>query len=175
MSGPYSVRCRTLGAGRSAWGGAAWTTATGQCEWRSTSREIGPRTDADPELPPPRTSRSKIPSVSCSGVRLMVHASQVQEPVQHQNAQLFFDAVAEFGRLSRGSIEGDGQLRHVFGRKGKHVCRVIFPSKGSIQTAQFRIWSNQTGHFFPRQDAAGKIAQKLAQIASTHPRRRVLK
>jgi len=100
---------------------------------------------------------------------------QMQKAMQDQNAQFVFNFVAALGSLRGGTIEGN---RDIFRRKRQDVGRVVFPSKLSIQRAQFFIRRDQTRHAvndLPRQNLPCNIVQKLAQIAAPHPGRRMPK
>ena len=55
----------------------------------------------------------------------MIIAGQVQDTVQHQNADFVGEGVAVFARLRGGAIEGNGDFAAVIVRKRENVSGVV--------------------------------------------------
>ena len=99
--------------------------------------------------------------------RLVIHSSQVQQAVQHQDAQFVLDAVAQFGGLRRGAVERN---RNIVRGEGQHIRGVVLAAKLLVQLLQFRIRRNQTRHALLRQNLLRQIFQESSQISSVHTR-----
>ena len=96
-------------------------------------------------------------------VGFMVHAGQVQQAVQHQDAQFVLDAVAQFGGLRRGAVERD---RNIFraettARRWRNSFRETLGS-ASADSASAAI--RQVTRL-PRQNLLRQIFQKPAQLS----------
>jgi hypothetical protein len=103
-----------------------------------------------------------------AAVLLMVHAKQMQQSVEHQNRDLFFDRMAVRARLLGGSACRNRDVAKrppgipgIPGGKRENVGGVVFTEERSIQTGQFGIGCDQTteltaaGHGLPQ--TSGKI------------------
>ena len=84
----------------------------------------------------PAACASELPSLHGAAVGLVIHASQVQQAVQHQDAQFVLDAVAQFGGLRRGAVERNRDIRRA-GNDSTSVA-IVLAAKLPIQCAQFR-------------------------------------
>ncbi len=77
----------------------------------------------------------------------MIHAEQVQDPVQHQDADLVELRMPELAGLPGGAAGGDGQLAQpscsLLGGKRQYVGRVIVAEEFAIQAAQLAIVGDQ--------------------------------
>ena len=94
-----------------------------------------------------RVARSMSPAGSPSRLRqrasaraiaprigLVIHAGQVQQAVQHQDAQFVLDAVAQFGGLRRGAVERNRDIvrTETTARPWRSPCREILDSACAI-------------------------------------------
>ena len=125
----------------------------------------------------------------------MVHAQQVQNAVQHQDAKLALGIVAELAGLGAGTVEGDGNVAEVVGRRkglphrgnrsltfaapigqgtareGKDVGGVIFSAKFTVQAAQFRVAGHQAIEAAAAAYLALQSPREPHQGKRTHSRR----
>jgi hypothetical protein len=78
-----------------------------------------------------------------AAVRFVVHAQQVEEAVQHQDADFVFKRVAECGCLSPGLGGGDGHFAEGWGRwlcrKREDIGRVVFAEEIAVEAPQIAV------------------------------------
>lgn len=96
----------------------------------------------------------------------MVVAGEVQDAVQHQNANFVGESVALFARLRGGAVEGNSDFAACRVGKRENVSRVIFAEELAIQAAQLAVIGEQAGDFAAAREAAQKIGEVVAAQAS---------
>src|SRR6185437_2636078 len=115
-----------------------------------------------------------------AGIRLMVHAEEVQYTVQHQDANFVFDRVSEFPGLRAGAAEGDCQIAERIGSgpgKGQDVGSIVLLAELAIQAAQFGIAGDEhveaaaAGDFrleLSGEEGEAPLAQRLRDAPEYH-------
>jgi hypothetical protein len=107
----------------------------------------------------------------------MIHPEQMQDSVKHQDPHLIFHRVPKPGGLRLRPVGGDRNFaepiaiqapRRTSATHGKrqHISGLVLSPKIAIQSAQFRIISDQATELLPARHAVGKHPGKIEQSAT---------
>jgi len=81
--------------------------------------------------------------------------------MEHEDADLLLEGVAEMARLLTGPLNGEGHFTKEIigagGRKREHVGGPILAEEVAVQAAQFAIVSEQAGETAARGQFFGKL------------------
>lgn len=111
----------------------------------------------------------------CSAILFVIHPQKVKHTMKHEDLNFFEQAVAEIGRLRRGTVDRNGDFPRESAcssrGKRKHVGRIIVTQKLAVQAPEFAVIGNQTfktsaaGH--GGKQAFGKGAQLRSRQTGT--------
>jgi len=114
-------------------------------------------------------------------VGFVIHAQQVEETVQHQDADFVFERVAEGGGLRAGAGGGDRDFaeRALEARPGglshgerKDVGGIVLAQEVAVQAAECGIAGDKTGETGTLSDFAAQSSGEAFQVAAVQFRRR---
>ena len=110
-----------------------------------------------------------------TAVGFVIHTQQMEEAVQHQDADFVFKRVAECRRLSPCSGGGYGDVAQVRGRwrgrEGEDVGGVVIAQKFAIKAAEMAVAGDETGERAALSDSVAQSSGEAFQAAPVQFRR----
>ena len=96
----------------------------------------------------------------------MIHPQQVQDAVQHEDANLVQWRVTELARLPGGAAGGDGQITEharTFEGERQHIGGVVMAQEAEVQAAQLAVVGDQAVELAAACDCVAQRSRELLE------------